>query len=147
MIVRHVPIQSDPALCSATQKSWVYRTEVENDAGVPIRVIWFEFSYRDDAHGGGSWFSTNVRNRPLRSADFVEWYGDGDGDSKPDGEGWLAPGAVAACDPNYSWAFTEEITPVTWAFIAVDAEGKDYFAEAVVPSEAASLYEPEGAEG
>lgn len=146
MIVRHVPCQSDQSLCGATQRSWVYRTEIENDHDFPIRVIWFDFSYFDDCHGDGNgdWFATNIRKRTLRNADFLEWYGDGDGTDKPrDPDGWLAPGTVAACDPNYCWAFGDKITPVKWSFIAVDAQGNDYFAEALVSDEAVALYEPE----
>ena len=141
MIVRHVPCQDDASKSSAAQKSWVYRTEVENDHDRPIRVIWFQFFYRDDCHedGKGTWFGTNIRNKPLRNADFVEWYGDDDAELK---DGWLALGQVAVCDPNYSWAFGEEISPVKWSFIAVDAEGNDYFAESIVSQEAATLFEP-----
>lgn len=142
MIVRHLPCQSDPSLCSATVRSWVYRTEVENDHDFPIRVIWFDFSYFDDCHGDGDWFATNIRKRTLRHADFVDWYGDGTS-SLEDSGGWLAPGAVAACDPNYCFAFGDSITPVKWSFIAVDSEGNDYFAEAEVGQEAVALYEPE----
>ena len=142
MIVRHVPCKSDPSLCSATTRSWVYRTEVENNNDRPIRVIWFEFYYYDECHGG-DWFGTNIRKRVLRNPDFLEWYGDGTEDTEGS-DGWLAPGAVAACDPNYSWAFGDEITPVKWSFIAVDADGNDYFAEAIVEQAATALYEPEG---
>ena len=141
MIVRHVPCQSEPSECSATQKSWVYRTEVENDNDRPIRVIWFEFYYYDECHGG-DWFGTNIRKRVLRNADFVEWYGNGS-DNSENSDGWLEPGAVAACDPNYCFAFTDEITPVKWSFIAVDAEGNDYFAEAAVGQDAVALYGPD----
>lgn len=144
MKIRHVPCQADPALCSATVPSWVYRTEVENDGERPIRVIWFEFYYLDTCHGEpGDWFGTNVRRKVLRNTDFVEWYGDG----SEQRDGWLAPGAVAACDPNYCFAFGDEISPVKWSFIAVDAEGNDEFAEALVPQEACARFEPEGEDG
>ena len=140
MIVRHVPCQADLSLCSAKQKCWCYRTEVENNNDRPIRVIWFEFYYRDECHGDGNdWFGNNIRNRPLRNEDFVAWYNDG-GELR---DGWLAPGQVAACDLNYSFAFSPKISPVKWSFIAVDAEGKDYFAEAMVDAEVATLFEPE----
>ena len=135
MLVRHIPSKVDPALCSSTQRAWVYRTEVENNLDRPIRIVWFEFHFQD----GEDWFGVNVRRRPLRNADFREWYGD---DSGGDPGEWLAPGAVAVCDPNYSWAFSDEISPVKWSFLAVDSEGNDYFAEALVPQEAAALYDP-----
>jgi hypothetical protein len=141
MIVRHVASQADPTLASAKQKSWLYRTEVENDGDHPIRVVWFEFYYLDSCHGDGTWFGTNIRNRPLRNPDFVEWYND----AKIMDDGWLQPGDVAACDPNYSFAFGDEISPVKWSFVAVDSQDNDYFAEATVPSEAASLYDPKDA--
>ena len=140
VIVRHVPCQADPSRSAATEKVWVYRTEVENDHDRPVRVIWFEFYYQHE----DDWFGVNIRKRSLRTADFVEWYGDADG---LDGDGWLAPGAVAACDPNYCFAFTDEITPVKWCFIAVDAEGNDYFAEAMVTMDAAALYDPQAPDG
>ncbi len=137
MIVRHLKSQLDPKGCSAKAKVWVYRTEVENTLDRPVRVIWLDFSYQDDCHG--SWFTTNIRNRTLRNDDFVEWYGDGN--EKLEG-GWLKPGQIASCDPNYHFAFGEELTPVKWSFIAVDAEGNDYFAEAIVPEEAVAIFEP-----
>ena len=58
MIVRHVPCKSDPSLCSATTRSWVYRTEVENNNDRPIRVIWFEFS--------------EICEKPRGSVDYIE---------------------------------------------------------------------------
>ena len=138
MIVRHVPMQADPATSSAECKVWLYRTEVENDSDRPIRVIWFQFHYKDEHHGG-DWFGVNIRNRPLRNPDFVDWYGDA-GNLK---DGWLQPGQVAACDPNYHFAFGEEVTPVKWSFIAVDSDGNDELAEALVEQSAVTLYDPE----
>jgi len=135
MIVRHVPCQSDPTACSATDKSWVYRTEVENTNDRPIRVVWLEFYYQD----GDAWFGANIRKRVLRNPDFADWYSDG---ADLDDGGWLAPGSVAACDPNYCPSFSEKITPVKWCFIAVDAEGNDYFAGAIVGQDAVALNEP-----
>jgi hypothetical protein len=62
---------------------------------------------------------------------------------RPNGsDGWRSPGAIAACGPNDCWAFGDKITPVKWSFIAVDAEGNDHFAEALVEQEAVALYEP-----
>lgn len=138
MKVRHVPCQAAAENASAKQKSWIYRTEVENDGDQPIRVVWFDFFFKNEECHGGDWFGTNIRNRPLRNADFIEWYGDA-GEIE---NGWIKPGQVAVCDPNYSFAFGDEITPVKWSFIAVDSDGNDYFDEAIVPQDAATLYDP-----
>ena len=137
MIVRHVRSQVAPSVCTATQRSWVYRTEIENNHDRPVRVVWFEFYYLD----GENWFGINVRNRPLRSKDFVEWYGDGP--ERPDRDGWIAPGQTVICDPNYSWAFGDELSPIKWSFLAVDSDGNDYFGEALVTQDAVSLYNAE----
>ncbi len=119
-----------------TEPVWVYRTEVENTLEVPIRVIWFQFSFRDEH---GTWFGTNVRKRELFNEDFRDWYGDEPG---IDEKGWLAPGAKGVCDPNWQLAFCEEIGTTKWGFIAVDAEGNDYYAEAIVPQEVCVRYDP-----
>jgi hypothetical protein len=79
---------------------WVYRTEVTNTTSRRMRVVWFEFYYRDE----DQWFGVNSRNRPLGNADFVEWYGD---DRNLLENGWLDPGTSAVCDPNWHLAFGE----------------------------------------
>ena len=57
---------------------------------------------------------------------------DDDGDVTYDG--WR-PGGTATCHVNWrgSGSSTDATMIVKWAFIAVAAEGDDYFAEAIVP--------------
>jgi hypothetical protein len=107
---------------------WVYRTEVTNTTSRRMRVVWFEFYYRDE----DQWFGVNSRNRPLGNADFVEWYGD-DGNILENG--WLNPGTSAACDPNWHLAFGEKPYPAKWSFLVVDDSGRESLAEAEVPEE------------
>ena len=103
----------------------------------PIRVVWFDFYFKDEH---GEWYAVNIRKRPLRNADFLDWYGDEEGQIAEDG--WMPPGAVAVCDPNYQLAFDCGLTDTKWCYLAVDSEGND-FAEAMVTEEAITLFEPE----
>ncbi|MCP5550594.1 MAG: hypothetical protein H7A53_06870 [Akkermansiaceae bacterium] len=119
-----------------TQDVWLYRTEVHNDSDRRMRVVWFEFYYLDD----GKWHGINVRNRPLGNADFLQWFGD-DGDGLSE-DGWLEPGAVAVCDPNWHFAFGSVLNPVKWSYLAVDETGRETLFEAEVPAEAAIRYSP-----
>ena len=129
--VRHVKGREDPAAGSMDGDAWAYRTEVHNAGTVPLRVIWFEaYELFGDFWGGG-----NIKNRPLTNDDFVKWYAEGDAMD----DGWLAPGATAACDPNWHISRDGELPRLKWCFLAVDAEGRDFPGEAEVPREAATL--------
>jgi hypothetical protein len=102
-----------------------YRTDVTNKTDRPIRIIWFDGYFAHD----GNWTSGNVRNKVLRTADFIDWYGTDDIDA----EGWLKPGGVASCLVNWHWTDTPEKLDTKWAYIGVDSAGNDYFTEAIVP--------------
>jgi len=102
-----------------------YRTEVSNKADVPIKIIWFDGYFERN----GSWTASNVRNKVLRNKDFLDWHSHDD-ISK---DGWLQPGGKATCWVNWHWTETPEDIKSKWAYIGVDAQGNDYFAEAVVP--------------
>jgi hypothetical protein len=102
-----------------------YRTAVTNKTDRPIRIVWFDafLSHR------GEWMASNVRNKILRTQDFVDWYG---GDSVVPG-GWLQPGATVSDAVNWHPTEAPDEIPAKWAYLAVDAQGNEYFAEAMVP--------------
>jgi hypothetical protein len=97
-----------------------YRTDITNKTDRPIRIVWFDgyFEYE------GSWRASNVRNKVLRTTDFLDWYSNEDIDK---------PGGVASCLVNWHWTDTPEKLGTKWAYVGVDSSGHDYFAEAVVP--------------
>jgi hypothetical protein len=103
-----------------------YRTAVTNKTDRPLRIVWFD-AFRSSR---GEWTASNVRNKVLRTRDFIDWYG---GDDVIPG-GWLQPGATVSDDVNWHATETPDETPAKWAYLAVDAEGNDYFAEAPVPA-------------
>jgi hypothetical protein len=102
-----------------------YRTDVKNNTDRPIRVVWFDGFFRFR----GPWIASNVRGRVLRTKDFLEWYSGDDMTA----DGWLRPGGTASCHVNWHWTETPDDIPSKWAYVAIDAQGNDYFAEAVVP--------------
>jgi len=102
-----------------------YRTDVVNNTDRPIRIIWFDGYFAQN----GNWTAGNVRNKVLRTGDFIDWYKTDDLDT----DGWLKPGGVASCLVNWHWTDTPGRLETKWAYIGVDSSGKDYFAEAVVP--------------
>ncbi len=127
MNVTHKMPVEDPSLGSFTCEAICYRTEVENNHSFPIRIVWFQFFIEQD----GEWCGYNVKNRVLREEDFEVWYTEGD----PLDSGWLLPGAVAACDPNWHGGSRDCFPTVKWSFLAVDKKGNTYFNETVVDKE------------
>jgi hypothetical protein len=131
--VRHTPVSREDVSrefidrLSRTHHRFVrfYRTAVTNNTDRPIRIVWFDAFVSHD----GEWKASNVRNKVLRTQDFIDWYG-GDGGIP---EGWLQPGATVSDNVNWHSTETDAEVPVKWAYLAVDAEGHDYFAEAMVP--------------
>ncbi len=102
-----------------------YRTDVTNNTDRPIKIIWFE-SYFDY---GGVWMSSNVRNKVLRTNDFMDWYSRDDMTT----DGWLRPGGTASCLVNWHWTDTPKDIASKWAYIGIDKQGNDYLGEEVVP--------------
>jgi len=135
MRVRHLVSTGNPA-AGVKDEVWVYRTEVTNTANRKMRVIWFEFYYRNE----DQWFGVNCRNRPLGNSDFVEWYSDGG--NRLLENGWLAPGESGVCDPNWHLAFGEKPYPAKWSFLAVDDSGQESLVEAEVPEEVIRRFTP-----
>ena len=129
LVITHTPLkisQVPKELVEELEYPYVrfYRTEVVNTADVPVRIIWFDAYLARN----GSWSSGNVRNKILGNSDFLDWHTHDDIKN-----GWLRPGGKATCFVNWHWTETPEDLPVKWAYIAVDARGNDYFAEAAVP--------------
>ena len=102
-----------------------YRTDLVNNTDRPVRVVWFDGFVRWE----GRWLASNVRGRVLRTKDFLDWYGGDDMNA----DGWIRSGGTASCHVNWHWSETPDDLPMKWAYVAVDAQGNDYFAEAVVP--------------
>jgi len=102
-----------------------YRTDIKNNTDRAIKIIWFDGFFNAD----GQWIASNVRNKVLRTKDFMDWYSRDDMTS----DGWLRAGGTASCQVNWHWTETSQDIPTKWAYIGVDARGNDYFAEAVVP--------------
>ena len=105
---------------------WYYRTEVRNNSSRPIQITTFEGYFLIE----GKWVPNNVLRRKLTSQDFTKWYSDGD----PVTNGWIQPGGVAACDPNWHGFSTPQSPRIKWAFTGVDADGNAYQAEAEIES-------------
>ncbi len=130
LIVTHSPNPSDIHVSEhfpnpAQPYTWFYKTEVRNNSDRELKIVWFESYFEDD----GCWYGANVLNRVLRNDVFLRWYGQGE----TNGE-WLKPGESRSCDPNWHGGNDPKGYKVKWAFIAVDREGNDYFAESTVES-------------
>src|SRR5262249_53185439 len=102
-----------------------HRTDLVNKTDRPVRVVWFDGFFRLE----GRWLAGNVRDRVLRTKDFLDWYG---GDDMTV-DGWIRPGGTASCHVNWHWTETPDEVSTKWAYVAVDAQGNDYFVEAIVP--------------
>jgi hypothetical protein len=96
-----------------------------NNTNRVMRIVWFDAMTEVD----GYWTASNVRNRVLRTKAFMDWYST-DAMTR---DGWLLPGGTATCGVNWDWSEGREAQRVKWAYIAVDSQGQDYFAEALVP--------------
>lgn len=73
-----------------------YRTDVTNNTDRVMRIVWFDAMAEVDGH----WTASNVRNRVLRTKDFMDWYSM-DAMTR---DGWLLPGGTATCGVNWHWS-------------------------------------------
>ncbi len=101
-----------------------YRTEITNTSDRPLRIVWFEGYEQVD----GVWYPGNVLGRALRGGDFANWYTEG----HPTPNGVIPPGKTGVCDVNYHGNNSPGKMTVKWAYIAVDDEGNDFYAEGIV---------------
>jgi hypothetical protein len=124
LTVVHLPPTGRPLAKPPVRYMSYYRTEVRNLSERPLRIVWFE-GYREFQ---GRWFGSNVLGRTMRGEDFSAWYTEGDAVE----HGVIPPGKTAVCDVNWHGSNSPEPMNAKWAFIAVDGEGNDYFAESVV---------------
>jgi len=130
--VTHIPLTINDVPKELIQKmhypyARFYRTEVTNNTDRPVKVIWFDGFFNDQ----GNWFAGNVRNKVLRGSDFMDWYFH---QEDMDKDGWIRPSGKAICTVNWHWTASPEDLQIKWAYIGVDAQGNDYFVEAVVPA-------------
>ncbi|MFC1884932.1 hypothetical protein ACFL2O_09180 [Thermodesulfobacteriota bacterium] len=129
--VKHIPLTISDVPKELIQKinyPYVrfYKTELINGTDRPIKVIWFDGFFNDQ----GYWLAGNVRNKVLRGQDFIDWYFHKE---DMDRDGWIRSGGKAICIVNWHWSESPDDFQVKWAYIGVDAQGNDYFIEAIVP--------------
>jgi hypothetical protein len=105
---------------------WFYETTVTNTLDVPLRVIWFEGYYLQ----GQEWVAGNIMGRELTSQDFSDWFGDG----VKVVDGVIPPGKSAKDARNWHGSPSPTSGPSKWAYKAVDPNGVEYYAEAIIES-------------
>ena len=123
--VVHIPNPCDQHESGAFRKNpfpfmWYYRTEVRNNTGKPLEVVWFESYFLRSRQ----WVPANIKGRELTAEDFRQWYADADGP--------IPPGGIAVCSVNWHGGSRPWSCRTKWAYRAVDADGKEYTAEAEV---------------
>ena len=125
LTVRHIPNPAEPIYSpKLSAYQWSYRTEVKNNLHVPLRITHFEIYL----HENEKWVARNLKGRRLTSADFAEWYNDGDSVF----DGWIKPGEVAVDAENWtSWGLYAP-PRCKWTYTAQDAHGREYDVEAEV---------------
>ncbi len=103
---------------------WFYETSVTNTVDVPLRVVWFQAFYKEQ----DQWIPGNIYGRDLTAADFSKWY--------PDDvevvDGVIPAGATARDARNWHGSEIPSSGPIKWAYRAVDPQGNEYYAEAIV---------------
>lgn len=129
LVVRHIPnpcdVHSSPAFREKPGRyMWYYRTEVKNNLNVPLRITHFESYFYEN----GEWVNRNVKKRTLTSANFTNWYTEGD----PVTDGWIQPGKIAVCSPNWTRSGSPVAPRSKWTYTAEDPEGNVYHAEAEI---------------
>lgn len=103
---------------------WIFRTDVHNDTGSPLRVTSFGGYYVL----GGEWVSLNQNTPDFTHEQFAEWYTAGDTLS----DGWIPPGATASDASNWVRFYTPEPPRCKWGYTAEDTAGNAFYAESEV---------------
>jgi hypothetical protein len=124
LVARHLAPTGSVPERAQYEHMWYYRTEVFNSTAKPLRIVWFEAYFKRN----GQWIAANVLGKTLRGREFTAWFTEG----APVKNGVINPGETAACGVNWSGSADSRFTPTKWAFIAVDDDGNDYYAEAAV---------------
>jgi len=129
LIARHFPNPSNIHWSILYPKSpfsymWYYKTEVINTTDKPLQFIWFDHFYFHE----NTWYPGNVKERPLNGYDFSGWYGD----IETIIDGLIPPGKTATCDLNWHGLHEPYTNPRKWAYRAVDPDGNEYYAEAII---------------
>lgn len=131
LVASHSPNPCDVHVSKAFPKNplpfmWYYRTEVRNNTSRPIQITAFECFFLIE----GEWVPRNIFGRKLNSEDLSRWYAEG----APVTNGWIQPGQVAACDPNWHGFTTNASPSCKWIFEGQDDNGNSYRAEAEIQS-------------
>jgi hypothetical protein len=124
------------------EDKFCYRTEVTNNNGIPIKIVWFDFYFNMD---DGCRYSNNITNGVMREDIFLKWYSDGQDDTNFK-DGWLLPGKTAVGDPNWNYGCEEDFHPGKWAYIAVDSNGNSHFAEPEITKDSVIFHKDGSAE-
>jgi len=122
LAVRHIPNPAEGSYSSQLARyKWPYRTEVKNNLEVPLRITHFEIYLYEN----GKWVPRNLKRRTLTSADFTEWYNDGDSVI----DGWIQPGKFAVDAENWTSSGNSVPPRCKWTYAAEDSAGNVYHAE------------------
>jgi hypothetical protein len=131
LVARHIPNPSNIHWSIIYPKNplddiymWYYKTEVINTTDKPLQIIWFDHFYFHEK----KWYPGNVKERPLTGYDFSGWYGD----LQTIIDGLIPPQKTATCDLNWHGFEHPETNPRKWAYRAVDPDGNEYYAEAII---------------
>jgi thiol-disulfide isomerase/thioredoxin len=103
---------------------WIFRTDVHNATGSPLRVTSFDGYYLF----AGEWVSLNQNAPGFTNQQFVEWYTKGDTLA----DGWIPPGATASDASNWVRFYTPEPPRCKWVYAAEDTAGNAVYAESEV---------------
>ncbi|NIT14441.1 MAG: hypothetical protein GTN99_09440 [Candidatus Dadabacteria bacterium] len=129
LVARHIPNPSNIHWSILYPKNpftymWYYKTEVVNNTSKALQIIWFDHFYFHE----NRWYPDNIKQRPLTGYDFSMWYGD----LETIIDGLIPPGKTATCDLNWHGFSKPHTVPRKWAYRAIDPEGCEHYAEAVI---------------
>lgn len=114
---------------------WYYETSVTNNLDVPLQIVWWEAFCRE----GNRWVPVFSEDGPNRAgSDFTLWFTDG----VRVVDGVIPPGETAIDAENWTDSSGRSSFQVKWAFVAVDSEWVEYYAEAIIECAAIDENDP-----
>jgi len=126
--VRFIPnptdVHSSPGRKKRYSHMWYYRTEVQNNLNVPLRITNYGFYFYEN----GKWVLRNIPSGTRTSADFTKRFTASDRVV----DGWINPGKVAACSRTWVGLRYPVAPRSKWKFTAEDSEGNVYQTEAEI---------------
>ncbi len=101
-----------------------FRTEVQNVSDRSLKIVWFgSFTLHD-----GKWVGNRLAGTGPLARRFSSWYTDGERTEN----GVIPPGKTAVDSMSWTGSNAPGFTRQKWSYVAVDAVGNAYYAEAVV---------------